>query len=76
MINEIINDYKSKIDTQEEMVFVLSKYRDNLMNEYSTKIGWRDDDALPLLDMILRLDEAIRRYNFSIQLKKEKKEML
>lgn len=67
MIRDVINNYKRPIETPQEMVSILSRYRDDLMTEYSTKTGWYLEDALPCLDMILRLDKEIRHYNWIIQ---------
>jgi hypothetical protein len=74
MIKDIIQNYKSSIETPMEMVSVLTQYRNNLMKEYSTNNDWTNENALPCIDMILRLDETIRRYNFLIQLNQEKEE--
>ena len=67
MIRDTIKDYKSSIETPNEMVSILSKYRDNLMKEYSTTTGWYLEDALPVLDMILRLDKVVRHYEWIIK---------
>jgi len=64
MIRDVIKDYKSSIETPKDMACVLSKYRQNLMKEYSTTYGWHLEEALPALDMILRLDKAVRYYEW------------
>lgn len=74
MIRDAIKNYKVPKDSPEEMVFFLTRFRDDLMEYYSSGIGFDLDDRLPCLDMILRLDKDIRHYKWVIQNKKDKEE--
>jgi hypothetical protein len=59
MINEIRNS--DVMDTPQKELAVLIQYRDNLMKHYDAQY-WYPEDALPVLDMILRLNKEIRSY--------------
>jgi hypothetical protein len=72
MIRDIIKNYKKEIETPEEMVSVLTAYRNDLMEEYST-YGWEHEMAFTGIDLILRLDEVIRKYKWDIKMENEKK---
>ena len=72
MIRDIIKNYKKEIETPEEMVSVLIAYRNDLMEEYSIS-GWDHEYAFTGIDLILRLDEVIRKYKWDIKMENEKK---
>jgi hypothetical protein len=54
------------------MVSVLTAYRNDLMEDYSTS-GWDHEYAFTGMDLILRLDEVIRKYKWDIKMEIEKK---
>ena len=54
------------------MVSALSAYRNDLMEEYSIT-GWEHEMAFTGIDLILRLDEVIRKYKWDIKKENEKK---
>lgn len=64
MIQNTIKNYNSQIETIEDMIIVLTQYRNDLMAYYSKTFGFQLDEALPCLDMIIRLDKIIRHYEW------------
>ena len=64
MIRSTIKNYNSQIDTIGDMIIVLSQYRNDLMAYYSNTLGFQLDEALPCLDMIIRLDKIIKHYEW------------
>ena len=54
------------VKTPEEMVIILSNYRNTLMDEYN-RCQLSIDDRLPYLDMFIRLNQEIRTYQELIE---------
>jgi hypothetical protein len=69
---EVIKDYKVKIETAEEMVGILTTIRDHLLEQFCVYYGWGVDEAVPLLDMVLRLNKEIRHFEWLVSQQKQR----
>ena len=72
MIREVIKDYKVEIESAEEMVGILSTIRDNLLEQFCVGSGWGIEEAIPLLDMVLRLNKEIRHFEWLVSQQKQR----
>jgi len=69
---EVIKDYKVKIESAEEMVGILSTIRDSLLEQFCVYYGWGVEEAIPLLDMVLRLNKEIRHFEWLVSQQKQR----
>ncbi len=72
MRREVIEDYKDRIETPEEMISILSAIRDHLLKQYSVYYGWGSEESIGLLDMVLRLNKEIRHFEWLVSDRKRR----
>lgn len=72
MIRKVIKDYKVEIESAEEMVGILSTIRDNLLEQFCVCSGWGVEEAIPVLDMVLRLNKEIRHFEWLVSQQKQR----
>lgn len=62
MRREIVEKYKDRIDTPEQMLVVLTTIRDHLLKQYCIYYGWGLEETCSLMELVLKLNAEIRYY--------------
>lgn len=60
-MSNLTKEKNQPLKRPEEMVFILSNYRNKLMDEYN-RCQLSIDERLPYLDMFIQLNQEIRTY--------------